>query len=189
MIVEIFEEIWKVVDGYDGVYSVSSFGRVRSKARKQVYVDGRVYNHPCRILKPSTAKTGKSAGYMVVHFYCDGKRTTLSVHRVVAQCFISNPDNKICVNHIDGNKSNNNIINLEWSTYSENNTHALDIGLKEQTHSSYKSKLSKLSREARLDILENYKRGVKGFTFVDFGKKYNVADETCRVAYKNGLPE
>lgn len=181
------EEVWEVVDGYDGVYSISNLGRVSSKARIQVYADGRIYNHPYRILKPSTAKTGKSAGYMITHFYCGGKRTTLSVHRLVAEAFIPNPENKICVNHIDGNKSNNNVSNLEWSTYAENNAHALETGLKEQTPASYKSKLSKLSREARLDILENYKRRVEGFTFADFAKKYNVSDETCRVAYEKGL--
>lgn len=183
------EEIWKVVEGFDGIYSVSNFGRVSSKARVQIYSDGRVYNHPERILKQSTPKTGKRVGYMSTHFYCNGLRTTMSVHRLVAEAFIPNPENKACVNHIDGNKSNNHVSNLEWMTYAENNAHALDTGLKEQTPSNYRSKLSKLDREARKDIIDNYQSRVPGFTFEDFARKYGVSSQTCLKAYQKGLDD
>lgn len=182
---EITEEIWKVVDGYDGVYSVSNLGRVSSKARIQVYADGRVYNHPHRVLKQSLT----SKGYPIVHFYCEGQRKTLSIHRLVAESFIPNIQDKPCVNHIDGVKVNNSVDNLEWMTYAENNAHALDTGLKDQTPSTYKSKLSKLSREARQDIIDNYKSRVPGHTFADFARKYGVSDETCLKAYRKGLDE
>lgn len=61
------------------------------------------------------------------------KKHILLIHRLVAQTFIPNPDNKPCVNHIDGNKENNIISNLEWCSYSENNTHAYRVLGKDST--------------------------------------------------------
>jgi len=63
-------------------------------------------------------------GYYEVTLFLDGKRHYKSVHRLVAETFIPNPENKLCVNHIDGNKLNNNVYNLEWVTHSENTKHA-----------------------------------------------------------------
>ncbi len=59
-----------------------------------------------------------------------GEQSTQYIHRLVAECFIPNPDNKPCVNHIDGNKLNNDVSNLEWCTISENHIHAMATGLK-----------------------------------------------------------
>ena len=74
------------------------------------------------------------------------KNKILTVHREVAKAFISNPYNKCCVNHIDGNKLNNNVNNLEWVTHSENNFH------------SYRNELSKVSESQKLRISECGKR-------------------------------
>lgn len=71
-----------------------------------------------------------SHGYFNVRLMIDGKSKMLYIHRLLAIAFISNPENKPCVNHKDGNKLNNSISNLEWATYSENNKHAFDNGLK-----------------------------------------------------------
>lgn len=68
-------------------------------------------------------------GYKVVALYKNNKSTAKTVHRLVALAFIPNPENKPCVNHIDGNKQNNNIENLEWVTYSENTIHSFQNGL------------------------------------------------------------
>lgn len=68
-------------------------------------------------------------GYLSVDLYSDGKRKTKSVHRLVAETFLPNPDNKPEVNHIDGNKYNNDVSNLEWVSSKENCRHAWDNGL------------------------------------------------------------
>lgn len=68
-------------------------------------------------------------GYQLLNGIFNGKKKPKTIHRIVATLFIDNPNNKPCVNHIDGNKKNNNASNLEWCTYSENNTHSYKIGL------------------------------------------------------------
>jgi len=78
----------------------------------------------CRNLKHQIC----NIGYHRVGLILDsGKRRTCSVHRLVALKYIPNPENKPCVNHIDGNKSNNHVNNLEWCTYKENTAHAKDV--------------------------------------------------------------
>lgn len=85
-------------------------------------------------------------GYEIFPYWLDGKFKTTPVHRLVALAFIPNPMSKPCVNHIDGNKMNNHVTNLEWVTYSENTIHALVTGLKvpelgEDVHNSSISNL------------------------------------------------
>ena len=77
-------------------------------------------------MKPSRS----SSGYLHVQLYIDGKSFTKLIHQLVAEAFIENPDNKPDVNHIDGNKLNNNVSNLEWVTKSENIRHSLRTGLR-----------------------------------------------------------
>lgn len=89
--------------------------------------------HEGIITKISTGRTIKvrlSKGYKVCNLYNQkGREKTVKVHRLLAICFIPNPENKPCVNHKDGDRSNNNLSNLEWVTYSENTQHAWDTGL------------------------------------------------------------
>lgn len=100
------EEIWKDIEGYEGLYQVSDLGRVKSFATS-------------RVLKPYRNK----AGYLLVYLCKNGKRKTHRIHRLVAQSFIPNPENKPEVNHLDENKTNNMVSNLEWSTRKENLNH------------------------------------------------------------------
>lgn len=98
------KEIWKPVVGYENLYEVSNFGRVKSLN----------YNHSGkeRILKSFTNKDG----YLYVDLCKNGKRKKYRIHRLVAQAFMPNTDNLPCINHKDENKQNNNIDNLEWCT-------------------------------------------------------------------------
>jgi hypothetical protein len=120
--------IWKDVIGWEGLYQVSNFGEIRSLDR---VVNSRGNNN--RILKGRLRKLLITNGrYNSVNLIDkkNGKSTRNSVHRFVAEAFIPNPENKPCVNHIDGNKQNNHVSNLEWCTYAENANHAIETGLK-----------------------------------------------------------
>ncbi len=88
------------------------------------YVDnfGQIYGKK-KTLKPTITPYG----YNSVCLYFNGKYKTFLVHRIVAECFIENPYNKPDINHIDGNKTNNNVNNLEWVTSKENNQHAIKV--------------------------------------------------------------
>ena len=104
------EEIWKPIEGYEGLYEVSSYGRVRSLDR-YVKCDYERYRlHKGKILSPGKDKDG----YLFVVLSCNGKHKTITVHRLVAQAFIPNPYNLPQVNHRDENPSNDNVDNLEW---------------------------------------------------------------------------
>jgi hypothetical protein len=110
------KEIWKDIKGYEGIYQISSFGRVKSLNR----IDEAGYNRKEKLLTPATNGRDK---YLYVGLSFNKVRKTLKIHRLVAQAFIPNLENKPEVNHIDSNKQNNNFVNLEWTTSRENVTH------------------------------------------------------------------
>lgn len=106
-------EVWRPVVGWEGLYEVSSHGRVRSLDRVQV---GRGHTKPRlfkgRVLKQFLDQTG----YMTLGFMIHRKHKFVHVHRLVAEAFIPNPDNLPQINHKDEDKTNNNVENLEWCT-------------------------------------------------------------------------
>lgn len=124
-------EVWRDVVQYPTLYEVSNLGRVRSKDRfvSKVRSNGRPYNQHCRG-RLLTLYTDPKFGYVYVWLQVQPKPRNCTVHRLVAEAFLPNPDNKPQVNHIDGNKTNNNLANLEWATAAENNNHALVTGLR-----------------------------------------------------------
>lgn len=113
-------EIWKDIEGYEGLYKVSNMGRIKSLGHTDKL--GRYYEG--RIMKQQ--KHYKN-GYLSVCLAKDKKQKRMNVQRLVAHHFIPNPDNKPEVNHIDENKENNIYTNLEWCTRKENNIHGTKI--------------------------------------------------------------
>lgn len=121
-------EIWMNIEGYEGMYQVSSLGRVRSLDRvvevhTEQGIEERAYKG--RIL----AQRDDKDGYKRVTLSNEGKHTTCQVHRLVAKAFIPNPEGKSEVNHKDMDKQNNELFNLEWNTRQENARHYADSTL------------------------------------------------------------
>lgn len=139
-------ENWRVISSNNN-YLVSNTGKIRR-------VDSTV-DHSIRNKK----------GYLVTDLYSGGKRTTVRVHRLVAEEFIPNPDNKPCINHIDGNKHNNEVSNLEWVTKKENSMHA------------WKNGLSKPSRGMLGKRNPNGGRKGKPFMIVETGEVFDTLIE------------
>ena len=137
-------EHWLDIPNYEG-YQVSNHGRVRNKKTG-------------KILKPY--KTNR--GYHTVGFWLDGKKKRLSVHRLVAQAFLPNPQKLPEVNHINGCKTDNHLCNLEWVSCSANIAHAYQNGLRQ-------AKLTNSDKEKILQLIH------QGLTQRTIGKLFNVS--------------
>jgi len=127
------KEIWKAVVGYENYYEISDLGNVRSLEKVMEYELKTKYGVTIKrhLLKPKSLKVHISNGYYTTDLQVNGIRQTVTIHRLIAEAFIPNPDNKATVNHKDGIKTNIAISNLEWATFSENNKHAVDNGLRQ----------------------------------------------------------
>ena len=118
------QEIWKPIKGYEGLYEVSNLGKVRNcrkRKSKKLFSDGILSEHV-------NGKEGV-AKYISIGLWKNNKPTYRYIHRLVAEAFVPNPENKPYVNHIDGNPKNNRSDNLEWCTHKENMQHAKELGL------------------------------------------------------------
>lgn len=162
------KEIWKTIQGYENKYEVSNLGRVKSLER----IDR--YNR--KIEEKILAPRKHTGGYLRVQL----SRKDFYIHRLVAETFIPNPENKTQVNHIDGNKHNNRVENLEWCTPLENNLHAVKTGLNKkdrnfmikiancENHKKAMARKRKLTNEQILEIRKSKESEYK------IAEKYNV---------------
>ena len=143
-------EEWRSIEGYEGLYEVSSYGRVRSLDR----YDNRNYFRKGKVLSPGKTPNG----YLVVVLSCNEKQKTITVHRLVAQAFIPNPDNLLEVNHKDEDKTNNSVDNLEWCDHSYNNNYGsrMDKVRKTKELSGYWTGVSKTKDYHKKYIKEYY---------------------------------
>lgn len=152
------EEIWRDIPGYEGLYQASNLGRIKSLPRK--------YKPNESILKPQ-----KRNGYLKVEL-CKKDRKQYSVHRLIMMTFSGS--SKLSVNHIDGNKHNNNLENLEYCTQRENCRHVF----------TSKIKLTNIQKFEN-DIINDYG---KGFNLTKLTKKYHVdLRDLKKLLLKNGF--
>ena len=111
---ELMNEVWKPIPGLNGVYEASTLGNIRSISR----LDRNGYRRKQKVLKQQK----NNHGYHMVTIWDDGKKRTLSVHRLIAKTFLDNPMNLPVVHHKNAIRTDNRVENLEWTTYVENST-------------------------------------------------------------------
>lgn len=158
--VAVIAEEWRDIEGYEGLYQVSSFGRVKSfykwNGHKHIYKE--------HIIEGYVQTVRKSYARRVVNLTnCKGERKMFKVHRLVANAFIENPNNYNVINHIDGNPLNNYVSNLEWCTPKHNAQHAIENKLKKCA----------TNRDDLKEIIDSYIKFGKNYTT----KKYNLTTE------------
>ena len=144
-----------IEDTATGIYRITSDGRVFTQSKLKIPLVGKNMEHTGEfkeILKPERELTYRinNRGYRYVSL----QKTSFMVHRLVAQAFVPNPANKQYVNHIDGDKLNNNVSNLEWCTIAENNAHARATGLHVQ---AFGHKINYQNAQTKAKALANLK--------------------------------
>ena len=160
-------ETWKPIVAIPG-YEVSSLGRVKKLPC------GKGFNSVERIKTLVTSKDG----YLMLNWKTlDGKQHSKPIHRIVAEAFIPNPDQKDTVNHIDGDKTNNNVDNLEWATRREQLTHAYAHALR-VSHKGSENCNSKLSQDDVMFIRTYTVKRSRTHGIPSMAKKFRVSYET-----------
>ena len=152
------KEVWKDIKDYEGLYQVSNLGRIKSVDRIIKRKKNGDYFQKGRILNLQIAKNG----YYICKLSYQNKKPSKNVHKLVAEAFISNPNNYPCINHKDENKLNNNVNNLEWCTCKYNNNYGTK---KERISNALKGR--KVSEETK----EKHRKAMIGNTPGNKGKK------------------
>lgn len=164
-------EEWKWVVGYEGVYLVSNKGNVMSMPRPSARG---------KVLKPSLS----TKGYLRICLSRDGVIKEATVHRLVAEAFIPNPQGKPEVNHIDGNKANNDVSNLEWVTKSENELHSFRV-LGKKPNAPWKDKPRKFARKFNEEQIRAIRADERSRPTI--AKEYGVSKQTIEHIQKRRI--
>ena len=136
------KEEWRAIKGYEGLYEVSDWGNVRSVDNEIVYLVKGKYPAK-RIVKGKLLKTYKNnGGYVMVGLNNNSKKNKRTIHRLVAEAFIPNPEKKPTVNHKNHDRTDNRVENLEWATYPEQNDEIMRKKLSKATKGKSKPKVS-----------------------------------------------
>ncbi|WP_373786512.1 NUMOD4 domain-containing protein [Jeotgalibaca porci] len=183
------KEKWMPIKNYEGFYEVSNLGRVRSVDRVVRYKDGRMYKYPSKLIKHKADKRG----YLYVGLNKSGKKSSKRVHRLVTETFLPVRGKNLEVNHIDGNKNNNKLSNLEWVTSSENTLKGYELGLFEKARKSARLRVknnsefdrSKSTKVTNIITGEEWVFPSVKEASESFGYKKNTFSEAMRV--RNGI--
>lgn len=144
------KEVWKDVVGYEGLYKISSFGRLKRLKRTTLGKDGIEYNYPELIIKGDYDKDG----YIRTTMSKNKKKKTKKLHRLVAEAFVPNPNNYPEVNHLDETKDNNHVDNLEWITVKGN----ANYGTRNERITNHPNQIKKINgwkKQVRVTNLKN----------------------------------
>lgn len=172
------KEIWKDIKDYEGLYQISTFGRVRSLSREVESPRQKSYTLKSRILKAGKNKKG----YKRYALCKNGKTKTLMAHILVGEAFLGNPDNKNCINHRNSIKDDNYVLNLEWVSHRENNTHRYN---KLNTHCKYPGVCRYWGQENKFAIQLNVKK--RKITKGPFASQEEAYAEYVKLCKEHGI--
>lgn len=194
------DEVWKDIKGYEGYYQISNFGNIRSLDR-WINNNGTLVFRMGKILSPS--KSGP--GYLQIAFYVDGKIQKKYIHRLVMEAFNPTDNPELEINHIDENKENNMITNLEWVTHKENMNKVSkyimarehkEVRTKEtiprkRNEAKPKCQTSRVRRTSRMPPKETLEQQLFEYkNFLALGRLYGVTDNAVRKwCRRYGLPD
>jgi len=180
-LVEIVE-IWQAISGYEGLYEVSSFGRVKSLLR---YVNSG-YNKKRLLLEIIMKPKLNKYGYLTICLWRNSMKKIVTIHRLVACTYLINDNNYPHINHIDGNKLNNHVDNLEFCTSLHNQRHAVSLGLRDNcTKYGEDCNFAKLKTEQVKYIRESYNK--KTMNQKTLANKFNVSISTISMILSNKI--
>lgn len=166
-------EIWKKISKFNDEYEISNLGNIRSVHGIITRSNGWKYTRLSKQLKPALNQSGYFAGAVCVN----KKMIPYVIHRLVAEVFIPNPLNKLEVNHMNGVKTDNRLVNLEWCTRQENIQHCIDNNL-QYVLKGEEIGTSKLTETQVLEIRSKFIPRI--YSRVKLAKEYNISEATIK---------